>query len=309
MITLSITVNDVNTVIAVGYDKVEIARASAGSVDSSGLPATIGPYSIIPELDVALASNVYNYQVTDSDGDATDWYISRYVDMPSSGTSSWSDPVLGETGDLLYNPLYPKEVVYGESDQLVIDRIRRLVGDPIRLLREYGDDAVSSIQPDNRTYMFDTSGWPVSVTHALIPLNSTSTTTMNGYRYLKFDRDITVTTVSGGVEYGLDVWYHTFRHSDREIMAAYNSTPPPLGLTTTTSTSEAYMLQCAIELIQLELWEDSVEDGAAISDEGSRYDPTSSLETRRKLIDNLRKRLDDLVKTLILGGISGILVD
>ncbi len=309
MITLSITVNDVNTVIAVGYDKVEIARATAGSVDSSGLPATVGPYSIIPELDVALVSNVYTYEVTDSAGDATDWYVSRYVDMPSSGTSSWSDPVLGETGDLLYNPLYPKEVVYGESDQLVIDRIRRLVGDQINLTRESGDDAVSSIQNDNRTYELDEKGWPVSVTLGVTPMNSTSTSTMNGYRYLKFDRDITVTTVSGGIEYGLDVWYHTFRHSDREIKAAYDTCPPPLGLTTTTATPEAYMIQTAIELIQLELWEDSVEDGSRIGDEGSVYDPGAGLEVRRKLVDNLRKRLDDLVKTLVLSGVGGVLID
>jgi hypothetical protein len=312
MITLSITVNDVNTVIAVGYDKVEIARASAIDVDENGLPATVGPYVIKPGLDVALVNNVYTYQVEDPNGSATDWYISRYVDNSptiSGMMSSWSDPILGEAGDLLYSPLYPKEITYDATDQLIIDRIRRLIGDPIGLRREFGDDAVSSIQPDNRTYELDEKGWPVSVTLGVIPMNSSSVTTMNGYRYLQFRQDITVTTVSGGIEYGLDVWYHTFRHSDREIMAAYDNCPPPIGLTTTTATSEAYMLQTAIELIQLELWEDAVEDGAELRDEGSHYDPAAGLEVRRKLIDNLQKKLDDLVKTLILGGVTGVLID
>ena len=309
MITLSITVNDVNTVISVGYAKVEIARASAGSVDASGLPATVPPYVILPGLDVTLIPGTYNYSRTDPNGLSTDWYISRYVSTGSGTLSDWSDPILGETGDLLYNPLYPEEVVYGDSDKLIINRIRRLIGDPKGLLREYGDDAMSSIQPDNRTYEFNEKGWPVFVMHALVPLNSTSSTTMNGYKYLKFDRDISTTTVSGGVEYGLDVWEHTFRHSDREIMDAYDNCPPPLGLTTTTATSEAYMLQTAIELIQLELWEDSVEDGARIRDEGSHYDPAPGLEVRRRLIDNLQKKLDALVKTLVLGGITGVLID
>lgn len=312
MITLSITVNDVNTVISVGYKKVEIARAHAGDVDIDGLPALDvnhgGSYVIQPNLDVTLYNNTYIYQKTDDDGLATDWYISRYV-TAASGTSSWSDPILGETGDLLYNPLYPPEIGYDDADQLIINRIRRLIGDPVGLLRECDDDAASSIQPDNRTYEFDEKGWPVSVTLGITPLNSTSTSTMNGYKYLKFDRDITGTTVVSGVEYGLDVWYHTFRHSDREIMAAYDNCPPPLGLTTTTATSESYMILTAIELIELELWEDSVEDGARIRDEGSFYDPAPGLEVRRKLIDNLQRRLDKLVKTLVLSGISGVLID
>lgn len=312
MITLSITVNDVNTVRAVGYTKVEIARADSG-VDVDGQPVYFPPYVIYPDLDVPLVANTYTYNVTDRYGEATDWYISRYVQMTTPTTSgilsSWSSPVLGETGDLLYNPLYPPEIGYDDADKLIINRIRRLIGDPVGLLRECDDNAASSIQPDNRTYEFDEKGWPVSVTLGITPLNSTSTSTMNGYKYLKFDRDITGTTVVSGVEYGLDVWYHTFRHSDREIMAAYDNCPPPLGLTTTTATSESYMILTAIELIELELWEDSVEDGARIRDEGSFYDPAPGLEVRRKLIDNLQRRLDKLVKTLVLSGISGVLID
>ena len=46
-----------------------------------------------------------------------------------------------------------------------------------------------------------------------------------------------------------------------------------------------------------------------MADEGSKYNPTPGLDVRRKLLDGLKKKLDDLVKSLILGGITGVLID
>ncbi len=307
-IRLSFTVDDVNTVILI-YSKIQVARLD-GDVD--GLPATVPPYATlsgIAEHPISLSAGVTNYQLSDPNGITTSWYMSRYTNDDFSAVSGWSSPVLGEAGDLFYNPLFPPEIAYGTADQRIIERIRRLIGDPKGLRREYGEEAASSIHFDNKTYQLDERGWPVSITMGGIQMNDSTDPTINGYKYLRFDEDISVTTISGGIEHGVDIWIYTFRHSDREIIEAYDNCPPPLGLTTTTATSESYMLQCAIELIQLELWENSVEDGSLVKDEGSVYDPAAGLEVRRKLIGNLQKRLDDLVKTLILGGISGILVD
>ncbi len=314
-VRLSFTVSDVNTVKLI-YDYIEVARS-----DTDSLPATLsgggGPYALLPGAGlpvvdghpIFLETGTTNYSIYDEYGLTTSWYISRYVNYTTSAYSGWSDPVLGEPGDLFYNPLFPPEIAYGTADQLVIDRIRRLIGDPLGLRREYGDEASSSIHFDNKTYELDEKGYPVSVTMAGVQMNDNTDPTINGYRYLRFDEDIATTTWSGGVEYGVDIWYYTFRWADREIMEAYDTCPPPVGLTTLTATSEAYMLQTAIELLYSEVWHDSGEDGAIIADEGSRYSPEPGLATRRALLDSLQKRLDKLVKSLLLTGITGVLID
>lgn len=318
-VRLSFTVSDVSTVVLI-YDYIEVARS-----DTISTPATLsgggGPYDLLPGAllpvvdghPILLDANINNYVIYDENGASTSWYISRYVKYDGAegydAASGWSDPVLGEPGDLFYNPLFPPEVAYGTADQLIIDRIRRLIGDPLGLRREYGDEAASSIHFDNKTYELDEKGYPVSVTMAGIQMNDNTDPTINGYRYLRFDQDIAVTTWSGSIEYGVDIWYYTFRWADREIMEAYDKCPPPLGLTTITATSEAYMLQTAIELLYSEAWHDSGEDGARIADEGSRYDPSPGLETRKKLLDDIQKRLDKLIQSLLLTGIEGVLLD
>lgn len=309
MISLSFTVDDVNTVRLI-YNQIQVARS-----DQRDIPVALteygGDYTVVSGtgFPINLQPGTTQYRATDPFGTATSWYISRYINSANGSYSGWSDPVLGEPGDLFYNPLFPPEIAYGTADQLIIDRIRRLIGDPLGLRREYGEEASSSIHPDGKTYELDERGWPVSVTMNGVSMNDSTDPTINGYRYLRFDEDISITTWSGGVEYGVDIWYYTFRHSDREIMEAYDNCPPPPGLTTTTANSEAYMLQTAITLLYAELWEDSTEDGAKLADEGSRYDPSPGLETKRKLLDGLQKRLDDLVNALVLGGITGVRID
>jgi hypothetical protein len=304
MINLAFTVSDVNTVMLI-YSQIEVARSQVE------LPADLTNYTVISgtSFPIDLVQGAPQYTAVDEDGTATSWYISRYINTGTSSYSGWSDPVLGEPGDLFYNPLFPPEIAYGSSDQLIIDRIRRLVGDPLGLRREYGDEAASSIHFDNKTYELDEKGWPVSVTMAGAQMNDSTDPTINGYRYLRFNQDIAVTTWSGGIEYGVDIWYYTFRWADRQIMEAYDTCPPPLGLTTVTATSEAYMLQTAVELLYSEVWHDSGEDGARLSDEGSKYDPSPGLEARRKLLDDIQRRLDKIIQSLILTGVEGVLID
>jgi hypothetical protein len=69
------------------------------------------------------------------------------------------------------------------------------------------------------------------------------------------------------------------------------------------------MLQTAINLASQELFEDSTEDGAIIRDEGSSYSPEVGQTTKLELLKRLQKRLDDLIRSLILTGISGVLID
>lgn len=318
MISLTFSVDNISNVISM-FDRIQIRKYLGTGTPTTPVTDTLAAldYTAVSGTDVVsgrtgvddvlLDASYSQYYFTEPDGAADDWYISRYYDLASQSATGWSDPVLGEPGDLFYNPVFPPEIEYGSSDQLIIDRIRRLMGDPLGLRREYGEEAESSIHPDNRTYEFDEKGWPVSINmggHQYWDIDNPS---INGYRFLRF-----ATTISGidsiaGVN--VDIWYYTFRHSDRQIMEAYDNCPPPPGLTTTTANSEAYMLQTAIDLLTQEVWEDSGEDGAVISDEGSRYDPSPGLRMREGLIDKLQKRLDRVIKSLVLTGIGGVLLD
>jgi hypothetical protein len=303
MIRLSFVVDNISTVLQV-YNQIRIQRGDAVG----------GPFTTVSGLGpIDLGSGQTNYIVIDGDGTASNWYQSQYYSTITYSQSSWSDPVLGDVGDLFYNPLFPDEVSYGTSQKLVIDRIRKLIGDPIGLNREYGEDAASSIHPDGKTYELDEMGYPVSIFMNGQSYNDSTNPTVNGYKYLIFNEFIDTTSVvcSGTktIEHGVDIYYYTFRWSDRQVLEAYDTCPPPPGLTFTTANSESYMLYTAITLLGSENWHDAIEDGSDISDEGSRYSPAPGLRFREALIDDLNKKLDAVVKSLILGGISGILLD
>lgn len=333
MISLTFTVGDLTQVLGI-FDRIQIRRYTGTGTPGSPVTdlvamseyATISGSDTISGRDgvsdVVLRTDFTQYYFTHPDGEAYDWYISRYYSESDGSASGWSDAVLGEPGDLYYDPVYPPEIAYGSADQLIIDRIRLYIGDPIGLRREYGEEALSSIHPDGKTYEMDEKGWPTYITMGGKSYVSTTNPSVNGYRFLRFNEFIEdicyeCVTYSGNcgddvtkeVVNGVDVWYYTFRHSDRQIMEAYDSCPPPTPLTTLTANSEVYMVQTAIDLLRKELWEDATEDGAAIRDEGSNYNPEPGLKIRKDLLDDLVKRRDDLVKALQLTGITGVLID
>jgi hypothetical protein len=307
MIHLTFSVEDVSSVIKV-YNQIEV---------QSSISET-GPFTTVTGVGfpIWLSASKSKYERNDSGGKDTTWYQSRYGCSAVGGdstcstngcagkTSSWSDPVLGDTPEICYSPTYPVEVGYGTSEQLIIDRIRRLIGDPVGLKREYNE--CDNIHEGGKVYELETKGWPCSININGTTYNTTSNPAVNNYRYLQFSDDIT--TLSG-VDLKVDIFYYTFRNSDREIMEAYDTCPPPQGLTTITANSESYMLQTAVELLTQELWEDATEDGAAVKDDMSTYNPEGGQKIRNDLIGRLQKRLDDLVKRLLLSGISGVLID
>lgn len=303
-INLTFVVDNISTVIQI-YNIIEVQRAD------TELPTDLTNYTTLSGVaghPITLVGGTSQYELWDPTGTASHWYRSRYYNTSNSAYSSWSDPVLGEAGDLFYNPLFPPEIAYGSSDQAIINKLRILIGDPLSLLREYGEEASSSIHSDNKTYELDTKGYPVSVTMAGVPMNSSTDPTVNGYRYLRFDEDISVTTMSGCLELGVDIWYYSFRHSDRQIMEAYDSVFIPAGLNSTNVTTQAYMLQSAIDLLMQEGFENSVEDGATVTDEGSRYDPNPGFDFFAELLKRRQRELDTLIKQLRIY-IGGVLID
>jgi len=318
MIVLSVYVNNISTVM-LAYDRIEIRRANDEYMTNPIMLTNLG----FSNSYITLISTDSSYRAYDGDGTENNWYQSRYFDSTTYsggdvnyvgiGASGWSEPVRGDAPDLFYYPCRSKEVDMSTEQELVVNEIRRLIGDPLDVNREYGEEAASSIHPDGKTYELDEKGWPLCITMGGQQFLENTDPTINGYRYLIFNDCINVTEIvcSGTCNNtrGVDIWYYTFRHSDREILEAYNNCPPPPPLNASNATSQAYILYTAKRLLQEENWHDAIEDGALIRDEGSTYDPTPGFNFRDDLLDDLNKQLDDLVQSLILRGIEGVRVE
>lgn len=321
MIALSVYVDDITTVLII-YDRVEIRRSDDESMTSPVMLTDLGAPNGSEAYIVLTAGTTY-YRAYDSTGTSDHWYQSRYFDSTTYsggnvsyvgiGASGWSTPVKGEAADLFYDPCRAREVDMTNEQQLIVDEIRLLIGNPLDVNREYGEDAASSIHPDGKTYELDEKGWPICVTMGGVQYTDSTDPTINGYRYLIFEDCInTIEVVCSGTcdnTRGIDIWYYTFRHSDRQILEAYDNCPVPPGLTIDNATSQAFILYTAKRLLQQENWHDAIEDGADISDEGTRYSPNPGFDFREKLLDDLNKQLDDLIKSLALRGIEGVRVE
>jgi len=311
-IRLTVIVDNISEVMQV-YDRIEIQRATDESMFDGALLTDLGVVNGNLSYITLIPATTYYYAV-DIDGTSNNWYQSRYFLSTTSGVvSGWSDAVRGEGADLFYDPCYPPEISMTDAEQLVVNEIRLLIGDPKDVNREYGEDAASSIHPDGLTYEFDEKGWPLCITMGGVQYNTTANPTINGYRYLIFEQCINTTEVvcSGTCDNtrGVDIWYYTFRHSDRQILEAYDASPPPPPLTAVNSTTQAYVFYTAKRLLQQENWHDAIEDGAVIKDSGTVYDPSPGFDFRSDLLDDLNKQLDDLVNSLALRGIEGVRVE
>jgi len=311
-IRLTVIVDNISQVIQV-YDRIEIQRDTDESMSNASLLTDLGVVNGNLGYIILDIGTTYYYAV-DSTGTSDNWYQSRYFNSTTSGVQSgWSEAVRGEGADLFYDPCYPPEISMTDAEKLVVDEIRLLIGDPKDVNREYGEDAASSIHPDGMTYEFDEKGYPLCITMGGVQYNTTANPTINGYRYLIFESCInTIEVVCSGTcdnTRGVDIWYYVFRHSDRQILEAYNASPPPPPLTAANATTQAYVLYTSKRLLQQENWHDAIEDGASITDEGSRYSPQPGFDFRKALLDDLNKQLDDLVQSLVMKGIEGVRVE
>jgi len=329
MIGLSFTIENISTVKTV-YNEIQIIKYMGDEEDIPGTPngsisvptgwASVSGTAEYP-IPITLLNSTSVYQTYDFSGNFSDWYSSRYYNTENDAYSGWSEPVLGETGDIYYDPIFPEEVDYGTADQNVINKIRLYIGDIVGLKREYGSEAMSSIHPDGKTYELDQKGWPAFITMGGKSFTSTLNPSVNGYKLLKFTEfiDMTCVTCSGvvnicgdteirDIENGVDIYYYTFRNSDREIMEVYDNCLPPDRLTEANATTQSYMLQSAIDILNMELISDANEDGAKLNEDKDSYDPSIGLKIRYDILKDLQKRLDALVKSIFMGSVSGVLI-
>jgi len=277
MIKLTIYVDDVSTVIAAGFTQCYVYRATSET----------GTYTAIHNFFLSAGTSTYYH--TDATGDATYWYKSRYYNPTAAIYSSYSDPVQGEEAELFHSITYPQETYLGTSDETKVKKIRILIGDAKEVRREYQASCQSSVSEDGHTYELDQKGWPIYISLSDMEMTSSADPYFDGYRYLTFSGTV-------GETDSVDIWYYTFRWSDREILDHYNNTMIPAGLTTTTVSADHLILQAAIDLLEAENWRDYIENGARIQDSDTEWDPSPGYRARESAIKRLQKRLDDLVK-------------
>lgn len=318
MINITINVDNLTDVLSI-FSKIQLLKYTGSSTPT--VPINLLEFSTIVNgidqinnrtgvSDVLLNSTYSQYYFVDPDGAGDNWYISKYSNADDSSASGWSDPIQGEIGSFFYNPMYPSEVNYSDSDKKVINKIRLLIGDPVGLDRSFGDEALSYLHNDNKVFELENKGWPCSIsmygTQYISPVNPS----INGYTYLRFRCPIntSITTISG-VEQFIDVWYYTFRNSDKQIMDVYDTTYPPTPLTEANCTQDIYMLQASYDILNSETWEALSEDGAIITDSKDTYNPSPGLSMRDKMLSKLKARLDDAIKSVKLLGLSGVRLD
>lgn len=316
MKTLYFYVPNIDSIIGM-YNQIQVIRYVGESYHPStpiGEPGSLDDWVVVLGIypyntPINLVNGVTEYYVYDDQYGDSEWYASRYVHStdPENQNSGWSSPVLSTTQGVYYNPLYPNEMSVDDSDKLVVDRIRTLIGDPIDIKRDVGLAALENVHADGYVYEMSEKGWPASIKICDMQYNDTTNPIVNGYKYLKFTEKMELDECDE--ESAVDIWYYTFRHSDKEIIDTYDRTPPPFGLNTQNATSDTYLLAAAIDLIRSELFLDSTESGSKITDDLTSYDPTPGLSTRKDLLDDLEKQLDKIVTSLRLKGITGVRVD
>jgi hypothetical protein len=316
MQTLYFSVNNIDDVLVL-YNQIQVIKyigdldepeTPVGNIDDLSdweIVTGVYPYS----APINLIHGVTEYYIYDDSSNSLDWYASRYIHStdPENQNSGWSSPTLSTTRGIYYNPMYPPEMVLSNDDKLLVERLRVLIGDNINIKRDINLDSIENLHADGYVYELSEKGWPASIKVCETQYTSISNPVVNGYKYLKFNSKIDLSDCSQ--EYVIDIWYYTFRYSDKELIDAYDRTPPPFGLTAQTATSDAYILSAAIDLLRSELFMDATESGAKITDDLTTYDPSPGLDNRRMLLKSLEDQLDKIVTSLKLHGISGVRVD
>jgi hypothetical protein len=252
--------------------------------------------------------STYTYNHTAGTPDL--WYKSTYYNSVTFAESSFSDPTQGES-PIYHIITYPDEYDFSSSEQLIIRKIRRLIGDLKGLARLYLDGYESScvyILEDNKTIDLREKGWPVYVSVNDVEFTTLYDPIVQGYRYLTFSG-----TLSSGVSNDtIEIWYNTFKFSDSEVYEAYGDAMIPPLVPSTCVTQDHLILQAAIDLLQNLAAQFVFDDGASVRDDQTVYDPAPGLREIDRLIARLQKQLDGLIKECLKSsmlGLEGVLID
>lgn len=304
MIQLTIEVADIVNVMLM-YDSIRIYTSDAEN----------GTYTYLDS--VSLQAGVSTYTYLHLAGTTDTWYRSSYYNITTLAESSLSNAARGTAPSLYHIATYPAEYDFDSTEEIIIRKIRRLIGDSKGLSRLWidgsdicADGLCSNVLEDGRTLDLEEKGWPVYISVNDVEYTTLAEPVVQGYRYLTFSG--TLETLTSGCVGDVEIWYSTFKFSDREVYEAYGDAMIPPLVPADCVSEDHLMLQASIDLLESLTAEDLVDDGAAIRDDQTLYDPSPGLRERDRLIARLRKQLDLLVKECLksgLLGLEGVLID
>lgn len=280
-----------NAAVGTLFNKIRIFRATDVN----------GPYSMIVEIDFSTPATYCDLTSTPQLYYKAQFYnsntmISSVFSEVAQETGIFSQFTVPET-----TATYPPEIALSDDDREITESIRITLGDSGLIER----DSFSASDPQSNAAcaaqidlagctweLEEWKGWPQKVV-----LNGVEKTDINdpqviGYRYLSFSG--TSPCITGS----LDVYYNTFRFSDREILMAYDRARNLLvacGLTEDRITTEMRIMQAAILLLEGEVRD--VSSGAfKIVDGDTTYDNSSMIRSRTEDLTDLKRKIDFLVE-------------
>jgi hypothetical protein len=301
-IIVNIFVDDVATKIA-DYDQIKVYRAFSSSV------AAVEITSVATRI--SLVDNVAYYSFTDESGHIEYLYSYSFYNSVSTAESSKSTSFYGWVPNFEFGDTsYPAEYATSQSERDIIDTIRFYIGDGKVINRDYVNPSCESLYSNvsecGTTYkLSEAPAWPVKIIKDSVEYITASEPTVYGNEYLVFSNS-TISTTSGVV----DVWYETFRHSDREILELYTTAPPPFPLTITDVSTAMKGLQVAIILLESEIRNlmGNISGSFSVSGDTS-FNPEPLLRQKQDDLKRFRARLEEMVDQESVFGITGVRID
>ena len=302
-IVVTVQVTNSTAVIAAGYDVIKVYR----SLYQSGAFLEVSITATRPVLD----GDVTHYDFEDTTGTSSSWYKTSYYNSGSEAESSLSTAVRGievEQGHV--NSTYPAETSLTSSDSFDIDRIRYYIGDSKIVKRDYISptctNSYQAVSDDGYTVQLENRGYPLIVIKDSVEYMDSSNPIVIDYNFLTFSGTTAISTASGVV----DIFYESFRHSDREILKAFNTTSAPPYVSSAALTDEMVRISSAVTIIRAEIARLMGESSGKFNLQGElSHDPEGLLKQKRLLLEELKGKLSELVEEVVSNSIEGVRVE
>ncbi len=306
--TVTITVLDATEVAAI-FNELVVFKASSVN----------GPFS---ELETIGLTGVDSYTSLDVNSTPSTYYKAQYSHSVTMVTSVFSDTAQ-ETGNFSEYSVpestatYPPEIALSAQDREIVESIRVTIGDLGLIERDFFDSSDSNsqfacaaqISSDQCTWeLMEFKGWPQRVRLDGTDKTSLSDPQVLGYRYLTFSGSDPCITGT------LDIFYNSFRFSDREILLAYdraNNLLVSCGLTTLQITTEMLIMQAAILLLEGELRE-AQQKAVMIRDGDTTYDNSRTIMSRTEDLNDLKNKIREIIECARFNasyGLEGVRID
>jgi hypothetical protein len=306
--TVTITVLDTAEVAAI-FDELVVYKATSVN----------GPFS---ELETIALTGAGTYTSLDLTSTPSTYYKAQYNNSTTMVTSVFSDAAQ-ETGNFSEYSVpestatYPPEIALSTQDREIVESIRVTLGDLGLIERDFYDSSDSSsqfacaaqISSDQCTWeLIEFKGWPQRVRLDGTDKTSLSDPQVLGYRYLTFSGSDPCITGT------LDIFYNSFRFSDREILLAYdraNNLLVSCGLTASQITTEMLIMQAAILLLEGELRE-AQQKAVMIRDGDTTYDNSRTIMARTEDLNDLKNKIRELIECARFNasyGLEGVRID